>query len=152
MVAGKDVVNGVKSVQRVIAVAGPVLAVVSKLISDHPDVWARVKSEIPKLLKSTGNSPEALLATIEVLRGQVTYLADSADDEAESAAAAAWAKQLDSYERAARLLATPGKHKKERVELKRKVDALRSEIFSAFIRENSEDAEEGEAPAPAERP
>ena len=70
------------------------------------------------------------------------YLADSADDEEETRRARDWAKRLDSCERAAQLLQTPGATRKDRKALKTRVEALRSEIFAAYIEEMGEDAQE----------
>ena len=77
-----------------------------------------------------------------VLREQVDYLAQSADDADEERRAKAWAKRLDSCEMAAHLLTAPGAPRKDRRTLKKRVEELRSEIFAAYIDEMSEDAEQ----------
>ena len=82
-----------------------------------------------------------------MLRGNVEYLAASADDDAERERAAQWAKQLDHCEQAARLVQAPGATRKDRKALKTRVDALRSEIVAAFIQEQGEDAQEADAAA-----
>ena len=107
-------------------------------------MWEGVKEQAAKLQRATTSKPDGVLTTVAVLREQVDYLAESADDEGEVRRAREWAKRLDSYERAAQLLKAPGATKKDRKTLKTSVEALRSEIFSAYIEEMGEDAEEAE--------
>ena len=87
-----------------------------------------------------------MVKTVRILREQVDYLAASADDELEAQQAAEWAKRLDSCERAAQLLKAPGTTRKDRKALKKRIEALRTDIFAAYIEERGEDAETGRAP------
>jgi len=120
----------------------PLLAAGARWLSAHPEVWERVKEQAARLQRTTTNRPDGMLATVEILREQVAYLEDSADDEEETRRARDWAKRLDSCERAARLLTAPGATRKDRKALKTSVEALRSEVFTAYIEEMGEDAQE----------
>ncbi|MGO1226098.1 MAG: hypothetical protein ACTMH5_04625 [Brachybacterium sp.] len=122
----------------------PLLAAGARWLSSHPEVWEGVKEQAARLQRATTSKPDGVLTTVAVLREQVDYLAESADDEGEVRRAKEWAKRLDSCERAAQLLKAPGATKKDRRTLKTSVEALRSEIFSAYIEEMGEDAEEAE--------
>lgn len=119
----------------------PLLAAGARWLSAHPEVWERVKEQAAKLQKPRTSTPDGVLATAQILREQVDYLEDSADDE-EARRARDWAKRLDSCERAAQLLTAPGATRKDRKALKTSVEALRSEIFAAYIEEMGEDAQE----------
>jgi len=94
------------------------------------------------------STPAAMLSTLEVLRGQVRALADSADDAEETARAAAWSKKLDAATHAAELLSAPGSTAKQRKVLKKQVDGLREEIFAAYVTELDEDARKDAGAAP----
>ena len=122
----------------------PLLAAGARWVSAHPEVWEGVKEQATRLQKTTTNKPDGVLATVAILREQVDYLEDSADDAGETRRAQDWAKRLDSCERAARLLKAPGATRKDRRTLKTRVEALRSEIFEAYIEEMGEDAEAAE--------
>lgn len=119
---------------------GPLAIEGIRRLAKNPEAMSTVKEQGAKLLKNTGDKPEDVLATIEALRDQVDYLEESADDRAEADRAAAWAKQLEKYERAARLLQAPGATKADLASLKKKVGELRGQIFSAFVQEQEEDA------------
>lgn len=123
----------------------PLLAAGARWLSAHPEVWENVKEQAAKLQRTTTNKPDGVLATVEILREQVNYLEDSADDDEEARRARDWATRLDSCERAARLLTAPGATRKDRKALKTRVEALRSEIFAAYIEEMGEDAADGPA-------
>ena len=125
----------------------PLLAAGARWLSAHPEVWEGVKEQAAKLQKTSTNKPDGVLATVAILREQVDYLEDSADDDAEARRAEDWAKRLDSCERAAQLLKAPGATRKDRKALKTRVEALRSEIFEAYIEEMGEDAEAAEGGA-----
>jgi hypothetical protein len=101
-------------------------------------VWESVREQAARLQRTTTSKPEGVLETVAILREQVDYLEGSADDAEETRRAQDWAKRLDSCERAARLLKAPGATRKA---LKTSVEALRSEIFKAYIDEMGEDAE-----------
>ena len=124
----------------------PLLAAAARWLSSHPEVWESIKEQGAKLQKVTTDKPDGVLTTVGILREQVGYLADSADDAGEARRAEDWAKRLDSCQRAAQLLKAPGTTRKDRKTLKKRVEALREEIFSAYIAEMGEDAEAGTAP------
>lgn len=121
----------------------PLLAAGARWLSAHPEVWEGIKEQAAKLQRTTTSRPDGVLETVAILREQVDYLADSADDAEETRRAQDWGKRLDSCERAARLLKAPGATKKDRRTLRTSVEALRSEIFAAYIEEMGEDAEAG---------
>lgn len=127
--------------------AVPLVLAAGRWLAGHPELMDRVKEQLETLKRSRTSTPAGALETIEVLRGNVGYLAASADDEAEQERAARWAKQLDHCEQAARLVQAPGATRKDRRALKARVDALRSEIVAAFIQEQGEDAQEADAAA-----
>ncbi|ATG50905.1 hypothetical protein CFK38_04700 [Brachybacterium vulturis] len=122
----------------------PLLAAGARWISTHPEVWETVKEQATRLQTTTTNRPDGVLATVAILREQVDYLEGSADDAGETRRAQDWAKRLDSCERAAQLLKAPGATRKDRKTLKVRTEALRSEIFEAYIEEMGEDAEVAE--------
>ena len=99
-----------------------------------------MKEQLEKLRRHDKATPEAMLATLDALREQVTLLTESADDEQEAAKAAAWSAKLDSASRAAQLLAAPGSTAKQRKTLKKQIDSLRQDIFAAYVTELDEDA------------
>lgn len=121
----------------------PLLTAGARWLSTHPEVWEGIKEQTAKLQRATTNKPDGVLTTVAILREQVDYLAGSADDAEEERLAQDWAKRLDSCERAARLLKAPGATRQDRKKLKQTVEALRSEIFAAYIEERGEDAEAG---------
>lgn len=127
----------------------PLLAAGARWLSAHPEVWEGIKEQASRLQHAATSRPDGVLTTVAVLREQVDYLAESADDEREAQQAKAWTKRLDSCERAAQLLKAPGATKKDRKTLKKSVEELRSEIFAAYIEERGEDAEKAEGYDPA---
>src|SRR5699024_1067371 len=126
----------------------PLLAAGARWLSAHPEVWERVKEQAARLQKPSTSTPDGVLTTTQILREQVDYLRDSADDDEEARRAQDWAKRLDSCERAAQLLKAPGATRKDRKALRTRVEALRSEIFAAYIEEMGEDAQAAEPPYP----
>lgn len=124
----------------------PLLATGARWLSTHPEVWDGIKEQGAKLQKFATDRPDGVLKTVRILREQVDYLAASADDELEAQQAAEWAKRLDSCERAAQLLKAPGTTRKDRKALKKRIEALRTDIFAAYIEERGEDAETGRTP------
>lgn len=92
---------------------------------------------------------EDLGETIALLREQVAYLLESADDTAERERAVAWGGKLDRLARAERLM-VPGRASSERAKLHARVEALRAEIVAAFLVEKIEDAG-GPSPSDADR-
>ncbi|WP_193105881.1 hypothetical protein [Brachybacterium sp. FME24] len=119
----------------------PLLLAAGRWVSANPEILARVKDQIAQLTTARTSTADGVLETISVLRGNVDYLANSADDERETHLAQDWAKRLDRCEQAALLLKAPGAPRKERKALKKRIDALRSEIIAAFIAEQGEDAQ-----------
>src|SRR5699024_86705 len=107
----------------------PLLAAGARWLSSHPEVWEGVKEQAAKLQKASIDKPDGVLATVTVLREQVDYLAQSADDADEERRAKAWAKRLDSCEMAAPLLTEPGATRKEHREMKKRCVARRYGIF-----------------------
>jgi|SRR5699024_2987343 len=123
----------------------PLLAAGARWLSDHPEVWERVKEQAATLQRTSTNRPDGVLETVAILREQVDYLEGSADDAEETRRAQDWAKRLDSCERAAQLLKAPGTTRKDRRTLKTRTEALRAEIFEAYIEEMGEDAAAADA-------
>lgn len=119
----------------------PLLAAGARWLSAHPEAWERIKEQAATLQKPSTSTLDGVLTTAEILREQVDYLRGSADDD-EIRRAQDWAKRLDSCERAAQLLKAPGAKRKDRKTLKTSVEALRAEIFAAYIEEMSEDVQE----------
>lgn len=76
----------------------------------------------------------------------MTELAGSTDDEKKVKRAQKWARQLDGFEKGATLLQAPGAPKKDLKELRKKIDALRSEILNAQIMDLGEDDESEDRP------
>src|SRR5699024_11082885 len=74
----------------------PLLAAGARWLSAHPEVWERVKEQAAKLQKPSTSTPDGVLTTAGILREQVDYLRDSADDDGEVRRARDWAKRLDS--------------------------------------------------------
>ncbi|TDE94018.1 hypothetical protein EXU48_11195 [Occultella glacieicola] len=120
---------------------GPFLPKAVELIKANPEIWQSIQDQANRLARRKGTAVQDVLATIEVLRDQVAYLAASADDADESRRAEAWSKRLSHCEHAAQLLTAPGTTKAERAALADRVAALRTEIFTAFIEEHGDDAQ-----------
>ncbi|AXK46192.1 hypothetical protein [Brachybacterium saurashtrense] len=118
----------------------PLLIAGARWLSENPELLEKVKLQISRLLSARTSTIDGMLETITVLRESVDYLAGSADDEAEARQARDWAEQLDHCEQAAKLLTAPGAPSKERKALKKRIDALRTEIMASFIAEQGEDA------------
>jgi len=125
-------------------VIGPIALKAVQTITKDPEILRTDKEQAAKLAKPTGGTPTDLLETIGVLRTQVSYLEDSADDAEETRRAVGWTRRLDNCERAAQILAAPGASKADRAALRKKVGELRSEIFEAFLVEKAEDMEKDE--------
>ncbi|WP_010533505.1 hypothetical protein [Brachybacterium squillarum] len=123
---------------------GPVVIGLLTQVWNNPQVRTRVLEQAETLFKNRGSTPQEVIETIEVLRDQVEFLERSADDEAEAQRAKAWAAQLEKYDRAAQLLTAPGSSAADVKSLRKKVDALRTEILEAFVAEQDEDAKKGE--------
>ena len=87
--------------------------------------------------------------TIAMLREQVAYLLESADDAAERERALAWGAKLERLERA-HALVRPGSSATERRRLEAQVEALRAQVVAAFLVERIEDAG-GPSPSDAGR-
>lgn len=138
----------VKTLTKLGVTVGPVVVTVVQSLLQDPEKLSELQSRLTTLAQESGASAGEMLETIEVLRDQVRDLADSADNERESARAKGWAKQLDGFEKAAKLLQAPGAQKKDLKKLRKKINALRTEILNAHITELSED----EQRAPSARP
>ncbi|MBZ2196699.1 hypothetical protein [Occultella gossypii] len=130
-----------KTIVATIKWIGPFLPKALELIKQNPEIWQSVQDQANRLARRKGTATQDVLATIEVLRDQVAYLAESADDTDESRRAEAWSKRLTHCEHAAQLLTAPGTTKDERKALAARVATLRTEIFTAFIAEHGEDAQ-----------
>lgn len=85
-------------------------------------------------------------AVIAMLREQIAYLLESADDADERRRAEGWGARLQRLERAHALLGTAG----ERRQLEAQVERLRAEVVAAFLVERIEDAG-GPSPSDADR-
>lgn len=109
-----------------------------------PRIRDAVLEQVKKLGASRGASPEEIRGTIAALRDQVDYLTASADEEGERRRAEDWRTQLEKLEHAADLLSAPGAGAAEVEKLRRRVDALRTEILEAFVTEQEEDADTGD--------
>ena len=131
------------AVLKAVAWIGPLAVQAVRSISKNPELLDTIKEQATWLSGLRGGTGDDQLETIQVLRDQVAYLAESADDDDEARKAEEWSQRLDRCERAARILQAPGAPKADRTALTKKVNALRSEIFSAFITEQAEDAEKG---------
>lgn len=137
-----------KALAKLATLAGPAAVGVLTQLAKNPEVGKKVQGQVEELFRHRGNSPEDMLETIAVLREQVEYLADSADDQAEVDRAQGWQKQLEQCERAARLVSAPGSSRKQRRTLAQKIGDLRSDILEAFLVEQDEDSR-GEVGPPA---
>lgn len=126
-----------------LSAATPIVIRVVQTMRDNPEISDFVKEQLARLRRHDKATPEAMLATLEALREQVTLLAESADDGQEAAQAAAWSAKLDSATRAAKLLAAPGSTTSQRKTLKKQIDSLRQDIFAAYVAELGEDASAG---------
>ncbi|WP_163544430.1 hypothetical protein [Occultella kanbiaonis] len=130
-----------KTIVETIKWIGPFLPKAIEAIKQNPEIWQGIQDQANRLTRRKGSAVQDVLATIEVLRDQVAYLAESADDADESRRAVAWSKRLSHCEHAAQLLTAPGTTKDERKALAARVARLRTEIFTAFIAEQGEDAQ-----------
>lgn len=128
--------NLVRTVVTIVGTAGPV---VTKYLKDHPEIGAAVGEAVTKLVKRRPGGTAGLIETVGVLREQVDYLRESADDEEESRRAAHWAKQLDNLEHAAIMLRDRATTSEKKV-LRMRLERLRGEILAAFIAEQAEDS------------
>jgi len=131
--------GGLKKAISFLGMATPFVIRLVQMLRDNPEVWDYVKEQLEKLRRHDKATPEAMLATLDALREQVALLTESADDEQEAAQAVAWSGKLDSASRAAQLLAAPGSTAKQRKTLKKQIDALRQDIFAAYVTELDED-------------
>ena len=134
------------------AVAGPtVLKVVQKygptlteLKKTNPEVFDAVQNQVRKLAESrkASKSPERLHRRVAALRDQVAYLHQSADDEGERRRAEDWRAKLDKIEASLPLLSAMSSKAaaREQAHVDARIDELSSEILSAYIDEQEEDA------------
>ena len=134
------------------AVAGPaVVKVVQKygptlteLRKSNPEVFDAVQNQVRKMAEArkAGKSPEVLHRRIAALRDQVAYLRQSADDEGERQRAEDWRAKLDKIEASLPLLSAMSSKAaaRERAHVDARIDELSSEILSAYIDEQEEDA------------
>lgn len=132
--------SSLKKALAFLSAATPIVIRVVQTMRDNPEISDFVKEQLAKLRRHDKATPEAMLATLEALREQVTLLIESADDGQEAAQAAAWSAKLDSATRAAKLLAAPGSTASQRKTLKKQIDSLRQDIFAAYVAELGEDA------------
>ena len=132
--------SSLKKALAFLSAATPIVIRVVQTMRDNPEISDFVKEQLAKLRRHDKATPEAMLATLEALREQVTLLTESADDGQEAAQAAEWSAKLDSATRAAKLLAAPGSTASQRKTLKKQIDSLRQDIFAAYVAELGEDA------------
>ena len=132
--------SSLKNALAFLSAATPIVIRVVQTMKDNPEIADFAKKQLDKLRRNDKATPEAMLATLEALREQVTLLTESADDGQEAAQAAAWSAKLDSATRAAKLLAAPGSTASQRKTLKKQIDSLRQDIFAAYVAELGEDA------------
>lgn len=135
--------SSLKKALAFLSAATPIVIRVVQTMRGNPEISDFVKEQLAKLRRHDKATPEAMLATLEALREQVTLLTESADDGQEAAQAAAWSAKLDSATRAAKLLAAPGSTASQRKTLKKQIDSLRQDIFAAYVAELGEDASAG---------
>lgn len=135
--------SSLKKALAFLSAATPIVIRVVQTMRDNPEISDFVKEQLAKLRRHDKATPEAMLATLEALREQVTLLTESADDGQEAAQAAAWSAKLDAATRAAKLLAAPGSTASQRKTLKKQIDSLRQDIFAAYVAELGEDASAG---------
>ena len=135
--------SSLKKALAFLSAATPIVIRVVQTMRDNPEISDFVKEQLAKLRRHDKATPEAMLATLEALREQVTLLTESADDGQEAAQAAAWSAKLDSATRAAKLLAAPGSTASQRKTLKKQIDSLRQDIFAAYVAELGQDASAG---------
>jgi len=138
----------VRALTKLGVTVGPVVVTVVQRLLQDPEKLSELQSRLTTLTQKSGTSAEEMLETIGVLRDQVQDLTDSADNERETACAKGWAKQLDGFEKAAKLLQAPGAQKKDLKKLRKKINALRTEILNAHITELGDDGPR----APSARP
>lgn len=128
-----------KFLTTVATIVGTAAPVVAKYLKEHPEIGQSVQDAVTKLLAKRMSGPAGMLATITALREQVTYLTDSADDEAEAVRAQQWARRLDNLQHATELL-HDGASRREKKAVKEKLMTVRGEILAAFIAEKAEDS------------
>lgn len=131
--------NLIRTIVAVVGTAGPVVA---RYLKEHPEITQSVQDSVTKLVQRRGSGPDAILQTVTVLREQVEYLRDSADDEAERSRAVEWARSLDNLEHAATMLRGGGASRAELKKLRQRTDLLRGQVLAAFIAEQADDAEQ----------
>lgn len=127
---------------------GPLAAEAAARLWKNPEARQTAREQASHLVRRRGGSTDDLIETIAILRSEVTYLAESADDEEEAERARAWMVQVDRCEHAAQLLKAPGSTRAERSALTKKVSSLRSEIFGAYLLELDEDTQTGDSREP----
>ena len=105
-------------------------------------MWEGVKEQATRLQKTTTNKPDGVLATVAILREQVDYLFRTPPTTPVRPVGRRTGRSGWIPARVCRrLLKAPGATRKDRRTLKTRVEALRSEIFEAYIEEMGEDAE-----------
>ncbi|WP_043500403.1 hypothetical protein [Georgenia sp. SUBG003] len=139
------------------AVAGPaVVKVVQKygptlteMRKSNPEVFDAVQNQVRKMAeaRTAGKSPELLHRRVAALRDQVAYLRQSADDERERRRAEEWRAKLDKIEASLPLLSAMSSKAaaRERAHIDSRIDELSTEILSAYIDEQEEDARQLES-------
>ncbi|GAB2969738.1 hypothetical protein [Actinotalea caeni] len=130
--------NLVRTVMTIVGTAGPVVAT---YLREHPEIAQEVQATVTKLLRRRSSGPAGMRQTIEVLREQVAYLADSADDGTEAARAQDWSRRLDNLDHAVAMLHDTASRREVKV-VRQRLHALRGEILAAFVAEQADDAEQ----------
>ncbi len=138
-VGGESKLGG--TVIGLVSALSPLAVAAFRKLSENPELFAKVQGQLERLLKNRGGgTASAMRATVDALRDQVSYLKDSADDDAEHRRATAWEKQLADCEHAIALLDTPAATRKHRKVAKKRIASLHDEIVTAFLIEQEEDA------------
>ena len=132
--------NLLKTVATLVGAAGPVVV---KYLKDHPEITESVSAAVTKLLTRSTRGPAGMIETVAVLREQVVYLREHADDEAEARRAQAWSRRLDNLDHAAAMLSSSGSRKEAKL-VRRQLTTLRGEILAAFIAEKADGAGRGQ--------
>src|SRR5690606_41637299 len=105
------------------------------------EIAQEVQATVTKLLRRRSSGPAGMRQTIEVLREQVAYLADSADDGTETVRAQDWSRRLDNLDHAVAMLHDTASRREVKV-VRQRLHALRGEILAAFVAGQADDAEQ----------
>lgn len=131
------------AVARAVATAAPLL---NRLRKDYPEAFDVVQHQVKRLAEARRerSGPAAIRRRLVVLREQVGYLRESADDDAEAARAASWARTLDDLERLLPVvLAERSRTRRQHLrQIEDRLDDLSGALLAAVIAEREDDATE----------